>query len=30
MAKLRLRSDLQRAVDRTNAERLIPRLARAQ
>ena len=29
MAKLRLPSDLQRAVDRTNAERLIPRLARA-
>jgi len=27
MAKLRLPSDLQRAVDRTNAERLIPRLA---
>jgi predicted TIM-barrel fold metal-dependent hydrolase len=26
MAKLRLRSDLQRAIDRTNAERLIPRL----
>jgi predicted TIM-barrel fold metal-dependent hydrolase len=30
MAKLRLPSDVQRAVDRTNAERLIPRLARAQ
>ena len=30
MAKLRLPSDLRRAVDRTNAERLIPRLARAQ
>ena len=30
MAKLRLPSDLQRAIDRTNAEQLIPRLARAQ
>jgi hypothetical protein len=30
MAKLRLPSDLQRAIDRTNAEQLIPRLARAR
>jgi predicted TIM-barrel fold metal-dependent hydrolase len=30
MEKLRLPSDLQRAIDRTNAERLIPRLARAR